>query len=65
MILFSEPPLQCSKAPGHFVISHCHVDGFWTAGQNAQIAGAGDGSIEQVALEQHVVLGDNGYDHRS
>jgi len=63
----SDPPLlggrglqavdEAGVAAAHLVVGYGHVDGGATADEDAQLFGAGDGGVEEVALKHDVVFG--------
>ena len=58
-----QPPLQGREALGHFVVVHGNADCPSVANQYAQVASSCNCCIKQVALQHHVVLGDDWHDH--
>ena len=61
--LIAQAPIQCGEAAGDLIVLDRDLDGFLAADQHAQRFGAGDGGVEQVALQHQVVLGNQGQHH--
>ena len=61
--LIAQAPVQCGEAAGDLIVLDCDLDGFLAADQHAQRLGAGDGGVEQVALQHQIMLGHQGQHH--
>ena len=62
LFVVAEAPVEGGVALGDFVVADGDVDGATGTDEDDELLGAGDGGVEEVALEHHVVLGGDGDD---
>ena len=59
-----QAPVQRGVSQGDLIVTHGDADRPFAPHQHAQLSGARDGGVEQVALQHHIVGGQQRDHHR-